>query len=43
MNDEDIDYVIYWVLQYFKDNAPQPAEVEEPTVEIEKPWWRFWE
>ena len=36
MNDEDIDYVVYWVLQYFKDNAPQP-------VEVEKPWWRFWE
>ena len=35
MSDEDIDYVIYWVSQYFSDKF-----VEEFT-KIE-PWWKFW-
>jgi perosamine synthetase len=37
MSDEDIDYVIYWVSQYFSENM----FFEEPDIEV-TPWWKFW-
>ena len=37
MSDEDIDYVIYWVSQYFSENI----FFEEPDIEV-TPWWKFW-
>ena len=36
MSEEDIDYVIYWVLQYFLEDTDT-----EPDIEI-TPWWKFW-
>ena len=37
MSDEDIDYVIHWVLEYFSENI----FFEEPDIEV-TPWWKFW-
>tara|TARA_Y100000114_G_C11535408_1_gene220017 strand:- start:80 stop:544 length:465 start_codon:yes stop_codon:yes gene_type:complete len=42
MSDDDIDYVIYWVLEYFSNEyISEDKFFEKSNIEI-TPWWKFW-
>ena len=49
MSDEDIDYVIYWVSQYFSDKLAELQMEQQLPMQLffrkntkNEPWWKFW-
>ena len=49
MSDEDIDYVIYWVSQYFSDKLLELQMEQQLPMQLffrkntkNEPWWKFW-